>query len=152
MAVPYAASWPARAASFPNERRWAYPVGYDSSARGSPTSMSIIDLLLAAAIGGVCLAVAAILWAAAHRRSTAWRIAAVRASAGDRGVWADALEVEHDPQALVEALGLAGGDRGRRLRELIEHGEPCDFQAPGPNGTVLVQGRALGAVARLFLG
>jgi signal transduction histidine kinase len=142
--------------------------------------MSIFDLLLAAAIGGVCLAVAATLWAAAQRRSTGARVAAAKANAGDGGVWADAfdtaviaveagnprlvageesfaacahaLESEPEPFAIVEALGRAGGDRGRRLRELIEHGEPCDFQAAGPNGTVLVQGRALGAVAWLKLG
>ena len=142
--------------------------------------MGIFDLLLAAAVGGVCLAVAATLWAAAQRRSTTARLKASQAREGDGGGWADAfdtavlaveagtprlvagedsfagcaeaLEVASEPSAMLDALIRAGGDRGRRLKALVEKGEPCDFQATGPKGVVLVQGRALGAVAWLKLG
>ncbi len=42
-------------------------------------------------------------------------------------------------------------DHHRRLKALIESGQPCAFQARGPGGEVAVDGRASGAVAWLRL-
>lgn len=133
-------------------------------------------LLLAAAIGGVCLAVSAILWALAHRGAADRRLAQTPTAAG--GAWADAFDIavialeNGRPQLLAgeeafiacaEALGvepapdaLIAGlssdiEHARRLQALFETGEPCDFQSRNAHGAVLVQGRALGAVAWLKL-
>ncbi|MBV9750487.1 MAG: PAS-domain containing protein [Acetobacteraceae bacterium] len=138
--------------------------------------MGVLDLLMAAATGGVCLAVAAILWALAHRRAAERRFSGAPAS--EDGAWADAFDIaviavekgepalvagdeafaacaqalgsEPTPEAVIAALST-GEERLRLLTALFETGEPCDFQSRSPKGAVLVQGRALGAVAWLKL-
>jgi signal transduction histidine kinase len=55
------------------------------------------------------------------------------------------------PQAVIEALMAGDPDHNRRLKALIESGQPCAFQARGPGGEVAVDGRASGAVAWLRL-
>jgi signal transduction histidine kinase len=55
------------------------------------------------------------------------------------------------PQAAIEALMAADADHRRRLKALIEGGQPCAFQARGPGGEVAVDGRVSGAVAWLRL-
>ena len=62
---------------------------------------------------------------------------------------ARALGVRADPQAVLEALGES--DQARRLKALLEKGEPCVFHASGPKGSVGVEGRTTGAVAWLKL-
>ena len=56
-----------------------------------------------------------------------------------------------DPQGLVEALMRADPGHARRLRGLLERGEPCAFEVRGPRGVVAVEGRAAGALAWLRL-
>ncbi len=55
------------------------------------------------------------------------------------------------PQAVIAALMAADADHRRRLKALIESGQPCAFQARGPGGEVAVDGRVSGAVAWLRL-
>ena len=145
------------------------------------------DLVLAAAIGAVCLALAASLWAVSVRLRADRRVAAAsdrlarlegladatQASAeafdsamltvedgraelawgGDSlALAAGVLGVEEtragaDPRAVVEALMAADPDHRRRLTALFETGQACAFQARGPGGVVVVDGRASGAVA-----
>ena len=56
-----------------------------------------------------------------------------------------------EPQALLNALMRADPDHARRLRLLFDRGEPCAFEARGPNGVVSVEGRTAGALAWLRL-
>ena len=42
-------------------------------------------------------------------------------------------------------------EHGRRLKALFDRGEPCAFEARGPNGAVTVEGRPAGALAWLRL-
>jgi len=56
-----------------------------------------------------------------------------------------------EPQALLNALMRADPDHARRLRALFDRGEPCAFEARGPNGVVSVEGRTAGALAWLRL-
>ncbi|ATQ44732.1 sensor histidine kinase [Caulobacter mirabilis] len=58
---------------------------------------------------------------------------------------------ESDPQAIVNALMRADPDHAVKLRALFERGEPCAFEARGPQGAVAVEGRAAGALAWLRL-
>jgi signal transduction histidine kinase len=63
------------------------------------------------------------------------------------GLGADTL-----PEQMVEALIHSDPDHGRKIQALIERGEPCDFEAPGPEGgAVVVVGRTAGAMAWLRL-
>ena len=57
----------------------------------------------------------------------------------------------YDPMPLIHALMRADPEQARRLRALIDHGEPCAFEARGPNGVVAVEGRAAGSLAWLRL-
>ncbi|MGE5566761.1 MAG: ATP-binding protein [Parcubacteria group bacterium] len=56
-----------------------------------------------------------------------------------------------EPQALLNALMRADPDHARRLKALFDRGEPCAFEARGPNGVVSVEGRTAGALAWLRL-
>jgi signal transduction histidine kinase len=56
-----------------------------------------------------------------------------------------------EPQGLLNALMRADPDHARRLRALFDRGEPCAFEARGPNGVVSVEGRTAGALAWLRL-
>ncbi len=56
-----------------------------------------------------------------------------------------------DPQAVIDALMAADPDHRRRLKALFDSGQACAFQARGPGGAVVVDGRASGAVAWLRL-
>lgn len=56
-----------------------------------------------------------------------------------------------EPQALLNALLRADPDHARRLRALFDRGEPCAFEARGPNGVISVEGRTAGALAWLRL-
>ncbi|MDI1365354.1 MAG: two-component sensor histidine kinase, partial [bacterium] len=62
-----------------------------------------------------------------------------------------ALGCDAEAQAVAAALMLADPDHALRLRGLFEAGEPCAFEARGGAGSVLVEGRAAGAVAWLRL-
>jgi signal transduction histidine kinase len=63
---------------------------------------------------------------------------------------AHALGLAHaEPQALLNALMRADPDHARRLRALVERGEPCAFEAPVDGGLITVEGRAAGAIAWL---
>jgi signal transduction histidine kinase len=62
---------------------------------------------------------------------------------------ARALGVKAEPQAVLDAL--SDSDKARRLKGLLERGEPCAFHAAGPKGSVGVEGRTTGAVAWLRL-
>ncbi|HLK24911.1 MAG TPA: PAS-domain containing protein, partial [Caulobacteraceae bacterium] len=146
------------------------------------------DLVLAAAGGAVCLALAASLWALSMRRRTEQRLArandrlarlegladATQASAeafdsamltvedghaelawgGDSlNLAATVLGLDEpaSPKAIIDALMAADADHRRRLKALIESGQPCAFQARGPGGEVSVDGRASGGIAWLRL-
>ncbi|ODT89323.1 PAS domain-containing sensor histidine kinase [Phenylobacterium sp. SCN 70-31] len=66
------------------------------------------------------------------------------------GLCCEALGLPHaDAQSLLNALMRADPDHARRLRGLIERGEPCAFEVKGPAGVVTVEGRASGALAWL---
>ena len=56
-----------------------------------------------------------------------------------------------EPQGVVNALMRTDPDHARRLRALLDRGEPCAFEAAGPGGVVTVEGRAVGALAWLRL-
>lgn len=56
-----------------------------------------------------------------------------------------------EPQGLVNALMRSDPDHARRLKGLFDRGEPCAFEARGPNGVVSVEGRTAGAIAWLRL-
>lgn len=56
-----------------------------------------------------------------------------------------------DAAGLVSALTRSDPDHGERLKALTERGEPCAFEVRGPAGTVVVEGRASGALAWLRL-
>ncbi|KSB89966.1 histidine kinase [Caulobacter vibrioides] len=64
---------------------------------------------------------------------------------------AHVLNVEATPDALVEALTAGDPDHAARLKALFERGEACVFEARGPGGRVVVEGRAAGALAWLRL-
>lgn len=53
--------------------------------------------------------------------------------------------------AAVAALGASSPDHARKLAALCERGEPLSFEARGPNGSVLVEGRTAGVFAWLRL-
>ncbi len=57
------------------------------------------------------------------------------------------------PEAALDALVRSDPDHARKLRALIEHGEPCDFEVRGARGAgaVVVEGRTAGAMAWLRL-
>jgi signal transduction histidine kinase len=59
------------------------------------------------------------------------------------------LKVETDVFAVLKALAETGGARGEALKALIESGQPFRFDAPAEGGTVLVEGRPLGALAMI---
>jgi signal transduction histidine kinase len=57
-----------------------------------------------------------------------------------------------DPDAVVDALIRSHPENARRLKALLETGEPCDFEARGKGkGAVVVEGRTAGAFAWLGL-
>jgi len=64
---------------------------------------------------------------------------------------ATALGAPDKPMPLIVALMRGDPDQGARLKALIERGDPCAFEARGPNGVVAVEGRAAGAFAWLRL-
>ncbi len=68
---------------------------------------------------------------------------------------ARALGLDPLADAAAVVVALAGADKGhaRRLRELVERGEPCDFEvrAVGGRSLVLAEGRTAGAFAWLRL-
>ena len=63
------------------------------------------------------------------------------------------LAADADVRTVVDALTRTAPDHARRLRALVDRGEPCDFEAraPGGLGAVLVEGRVAGAFAWLRL-
>ena len=64
---------------------------------------------------------------------------------------AEALGAASDPDATVAALAGSSPDHGRKLAALCERGEPLSFEARGPKGSVLVEGRTAGVFAWLRL-
>jgi len=69
-------------------------------------------------------------------------------------VCADALGLPRGatPDQVVDVLSRSDPEHARRLDALVEHGEPCDFEVPGPGGAaVVVTGRTAGAMAWLRL-
>ena len=63
-----------------------------------------------------------------------------------------------DPAEVVQGLIRSDPEHARRLKALFERGEPCDFEARGPQGpgqppraAVVVEGRTAGALAWLRL-
>ena len=63
-----------------------------------------------------------------------------------------------DPAEVVQALVRSDPEHARRLKALVERGEPCDFEGRGPQGlgqpprpAVVVEGRTAGALAWLRL-
>jgi signal transduction histidine kinase/PAS domain-containing protein len=65
------------------------------------------------------------------------------------------LGAAQDAPAVLDALLRSDPEHGRRLRALVARGEPCDFEARGPDGgarnAVVVEGRTAGAFAWLRL-
>ena len=62
------------------------------------------------------------------------------------------LSAAAEPDAVVDALIRSHPENARRLRALLERGEPCDFEARGEaKGAVVVEGRTAGAFAWLGL-
>jgi signal transduction histidine kinase len=61
------------------------------------------------------------------------------------------LDVAADAQAVVVALTDADPSHAQKLKALFERGEVCAFEARGPRGGVLVEGRAAGTRAWLRL-
>jgi signal transduction histidine kinase len=69
------------------------------------------------------------------------------------------LPEDADAFAVLQALIRSDPEHARRLKALIERGEPCDFEARGPQGdgragargAVVVEGRTAGAFAWLRL-
>lgn len=61
------------------------------------------------------------------------------------------LGVAAQPARVIEAIIGGDPDHARRLRGVIQRGEPCDFEVDGPRGALDVQGRAAGALAWLRL-
>lgn len=74
-------------------------------------------------------------------------------AAGGEGLaaCAKALEVDAQVQAVVTAIGRADPDHAQKLTALFERGEACVFEARGKAGSVVVEGRASGALAWLRL-
>lgn len=67
-------------------------------------------------------------------------------------------EVAADPAEVAQALIRSDPENARRLKALFERGEPCDFEARGPQEpgeparpAVVVEGRTAGALAWLRL-
>jgi len=56
-----------------------------------------------------------------------------------------------DAQDVLQALMRSDPEHARRLKALIERGEPCDFEARSAQGVVVVEGRTAGALAWLRL-
>jgi signal transduction histidine kinase len=57
-----------------------------------------------------------------------------------------------DPDAVVDALIRSHPENARRLKALLDSGEPCNFEARGDGkGAVVVEGRTAGAFAWLGL-
>jgi signal transduction histidine kinase len=91
------------------------------------------------------------------------RLADARAASGVESLAAVAATLdlpEHaDAFAVLQALIRSDPEHARRLKALIERGEPCDFEARGPQGegrgpakgAVVVEGRTAGAFAWLRL-
>jgi signal transduction histidine kinase len=63
------------------------------------------------------------------------------------------LSEDADAPAVVQAVAKLEPEHARRLKALIEKGEPCDFEARLPHGktAVVVEGRTSGALAWLRL-
>jgi signal transduction histidine kinase len=61
------------------------------------------------------------------------------------------LDAPVDAQSVVAALVQADPDHAQKLAALFQRGESCAFEARGPRGGVLVEGRAAGARAWLRL-
>jgi PAS domain-containing protein len=65
-------------------------------------------------------------------------------------ICADALGLPRDatPSQVMAVLLQSDPHHARRLEALVERGEPCDFEVPGPHGTaVVVSGRTAGVIA-----
>lgn len=58
---------------------------------------------------------------------------------------------EADAGAVASLLARSDPDHAAKLRALAERGEPCTFEVRGAEGTVVVEGRAAGALAWLRL-
>ncbi|MDH4385380.1 MAG: PAS-domain containing protein [Caulobacter sp.] len=58
---------------------------------------------------------------------------------------------EGEVRTLIEAMISADADHARRLKVLMEKGEPCAFESRGTYGAVSVEGRAAGAQVWLRL-
>lgn len=79
---------------------------------------------------------------------------AARLASGEEAMAAccAAFELEaDDARGLIDAMTAADTDHARRLRNLIEKGEACAFEARGPHGAISVEGRAAGAQVWLRL-
>jgi signal transduction histidine kinase len=63
------------------------------------------------------------------------------------------LPEQAEPPAVVQALAKVDPENARRLKALIDKGEPCDFEVRLPQGraAVVVEGRTSGALAWLRL-
>lgn len=64
---------------------------------------------------------------------------------------AEALEAEPEPAATIAALAATSPEHARRLEALTARGEPLAFEARGPHGSVLAEGRTAGVFAWLRL-
>jgi signal transduction histidine kinase len=64
---------------------------------------------------------------------------------------AEALGALPDPEATVRALADSSPEHRRKLDALCATGEPLSFEARGPRGSVLVEGRTAGVFAWLRL-
>ena len=74
----------------------------------------------------------------------------VRLVAGEEALadCAAALEApEHDPAAVIKAIGQLAPDHAARIKLLIDKGEPFRFAAQAPGGPLAVEGRSSGLVA-----
>ena len=136
--------------------------------------MSDAFLTLAATAGAVALALSAMLWGLAQRRTgggqadgggvpaatEAFGAALICLGRGGAELvggsdalsdCARALGVPAQAQAVVDALGAADPGHARRLVALATEGEPFTFEVRGTHGLVKAEGRASGAVAWLRL-
>jgi signal transduction histidine kinase len=64
---------------------------------------------------------------------------------------AEALGADPDPEAAVRALAESSPEHRRKLEALCARGEPLSFEARGPRGSVVVEGRTAGVFAWLRL-
>lgn len=64
---------------------------------------------------------------------------------------AEALGAVPDSESTIRALGEANPEHARKLAALCDRGEPLSFEARGPRGSVLVEGRTAGVFAWLRL-